>query len=166
MNNPCPCGSQNDFATCCEPIIRDKTKATTPEALMRARYTAYTHSDVDFLYDSSTDKVKGEFDREETRHWAAESQWHGLEIIATEGGGPEDSAGVVEFLAKYTVKDRPCNHHERAVFVRENGEWKFDDGKILGPEPVRRDHPKIGRNDPCPCGSGKKYKKCCATSEA
>ena len=26
--------------------------------------------------------------------------------------------------------------------------------------PVRRDEPKVGRNDPCPCGSGKKYKKC------
>jgi len=30
------------------------------------------------------------------------------------------------------------------------------------PEPYRRTEPKIGRNDPCPCGSGKKYKKCCA----
>ncbi|MBF0390967.1 MAG: SEC-C domain-containing protein, partial [Desulfamplus sp.] len=28
-------------------------------------------------------------------------------------------------------------------------------------EPVKRSEPKIGRNDPCPCGSGKKYKKCC-----
>lgn len=28
-------------------------------------------------------------------------------------------------------------------------------------EPYRREHPKIGRNDPCPCGSGKKYKNCC-----
>jgi preprotein translocase subunit SecA len=27
-------------------------------------------------------------------------------------------------------------------------------------EPVRRERPKVGRNDPCPCGSGKKYKKC------
>jgi preprotein translocase subunit SecA len=27
-------------------------------------------------------------------------------------------------------------------------------------EPLRRDAPKVGRNDPCPCGSGKKYKKC------
>ena len=33
------------------------------------------------------------------------------------------------------------------------------------PEPYRRDHPKVGRNDPCPCGSGKKYKKCCGASE-
>ena len=28
-------------------------------------------------------------------------------------------------------------------------------------EPMRRDQPKVGRNDPCPCGSGKKYKNCC-----
>lgn len=28
-------------------------------------------------------------------------------------------------------------------------------------EPIRRDTPKVGRNDPCPCGSGKKYKHCC-----
>jgi hypothetical protein len=27
-------------------------------------------------------------------------------------------------------------------------------------QPVRRDSPKIGRNDPCPCGSGQKFKKC------
>jgi uncharacterized protein YecA (UPF0149 family) len=29
------------------------------------------------------------------------------------------------------------------------------------PQPVRRDEPRVGRNDPCPCGSGKKNKKCC-----
>jgi len=29
------------------------------------------------------------------------------------------------------------------------------------PEPIRRAQPKVGRNDPCPCGSGKKFKKCC-----
>ena len=35
-----------------------------------------------------------------------------------------------------------------------------------GPEPYERESPKIGRNDPCPCGSGKKYKKCCGRSES
>jgi preprotein translocase subunit SecA len=34
------------------------------------------------------------------------------------------------------------------------------DGDGAKPEPTRRDRPKVGRNDPCPCGSGKKYKKC------
>ena len=33
------------------------------------------------------------------------------------------------------------------------------------PEPVRRETPKIGRNDLCPCGSGKKYKNCCGKNE-
>ena len=32
------------------------------------------------------------------------------------------------------------------------------------PQPVRRDEPRVGRNDPCPCGSGKKHKKCCGQS--
>jgi uncharacterized protein YecA (UPF0149 family) len=30
---------------------------------------------------------------------------------------------------------------------------------------VRREVPKVGRNDPCPCGSGKKFKKCCGAKE-
>ena len=32
---------------------------------------------------------------------------------------------------------------------------------VAPPRPVRRENPRVGRNDPCPCGSGKKYKKCC-----
>jgi preprotein translocase subunit SecA len=31
-------------------------------------------------------------------------------------------------------------------------------------ESVKRDQPKVGRNDPCVCGSGKKYKKCCGAA--
>ncbi|MDR2743501.1 MAG: DnaJ domain-containing protein [Treponema sp.] len=42
-----------------------------------------------------------------------------------------------------------------------NPDWKDDDEDEEKLEPLRRDAPKIGRNDPCPCGSGKKYKKCC-----
>jgi len=34
------------------------------------------------------------------------------------------------------------------------------------PEPYRRETPRVGRNEPCPCGSGKKYKKCCGAAEA
>jgi uncharacterized protein YchJ len=35
-----------------------------------------------------------------------------------------------------------------------------DPNLLLGRQPVYRSEPKVGRNDPCPCGSGKKYKKC------
>jgi preprotein translocase subunit SecA len=42
--------------------------------------------------------------------------------------------------------------------VSENG-----DGSELKLDlaPVRREVPKVGRNEPCPCGSGKKFKNCC-----
>ncbi|MFA4989560.1 MAG: preprotein translocase subunit SecA [Candidatus Omnitrophota bacterium] len=42
-----------------------------------------------------------------------------------------------------------------------NGEGFSEAGDVILPKPVRLPHPKVGRNDPCPCGSGKKYKKCC-----
>ena len=38
-------------------------------------------------------------------------------------------------------------------------------GKAAKPVTFRREQPKAGRNDPCPCGSGKKYKKCCMAKE-
>ncbi|MEK9660196.1 MAG: YchJ family metal-binding protein [Alphaproteobacteria bacterium] len=51
-------------------------------------------------------------------------------------------------------------HHERSHFRRENGQWLYVDGEFNPKgQPLRV--VKVGRNDPCPCGSGQKYKKCC-----
>ena len=44
--------------------------------------------------------------------------------------------------------------------LREERRDLFKEGEQQKAEPVRRSHPKVGRNDPCPCGSGKKYKNC------
>lgn len=46
---------------------------------------------------------------------------------------------------------------------RDAVEWDGDYGndEMFLPETYIRAEPKVGRNDPCPCGSGKKYKKCC-----
>jgi SEC-C motif-containing protein len=52
-------------------------------------------------------------------------------------------------------------HHERSVFEKIENRWYFKEGEMMKPKQVRREAPKVGRNDPCPCGSGKKYKKCC-----
>jgi len=128
---------------------------------MRARYSSYVTCDVEFLRDSGTDAVKAEFNEEMSRSWSKAAEWHGLEIIKCEKGGPGDDDGTVEFRALYTANGEFCNHHEISQFVRENGEWKFADGEMLGETPIKREQPKVNRNDPCPCGSGKKYKKCC-----
>ncbi|HNQ35498.1 MAG TPA: SEC-C metal-binding domain-containing protein, partial [bacterium] len=37
---------------------------------------------------------------------------------------------------------------------------------IEAPRPAESEAPRVGRNDPCPCGSGKKYKKCCGRNAA
>jgi SEC-C motif-containing protein len=51
--------------------------------------------------------------------------------------------------------------HEKAEFVREGGGWIYTRPLREGPAPFRETVKKPGRNDPCPCGSGKKYKQCC-----
>jgi preprotein translocase subunit SecA len=48
----------------------------------------------------------------------------------------------------------------RVAFTKAN-EAAFAAGEEEQAKPVRHKGPRVGRNDPCPCGSGKKYKKCC-----
>ena len=157
----CPCKSGKTFGECCAPILAGEQKAATAEALMRARYTSYVTGDIDFLKTSATAAIREQFDEQASRAWSRAAEWHGLEIIRTEEGGAKDNRGVVEFRALYTANGEFCNHHEVSTFVKEKGEWLFEDGELVGETPEVREEPKIGRNDPCPCGSGKKYKKCC-----
>ena len=157
----CPCGSGAVYGECCGPILEGRTKARTAEALMRARYSAYATGHIPFLKESGTKRVQDEFDEKVSSAWSKAATWHGLTIIRTEKGTEDDTEGIVEFRAKYTANNEYCNHRERASFVKEADGWKFDDGVLTGEEPERRETPKVGRNDPCPCGSGKKYKKCC-----
>ena len=164
-NNPspelCPCGSGKLFADCCEPVILGARKAKTPEELMRARYSAYATCHVDFILDSTHPEQRATCDRQEVKNWAEQSEWDGFTILRTERGGEKDSDGIVEFVAHYKNRNMQMEHHEISEFRRSGGEWFFYDGAIVGPKPYVRTAPKVGPNDPCPCGSGKKYKKCC-----
>ena len=157
----CPCGSGKAYAECCKPIISGDAKAETAEALMRARYSAYVKEEVDFLLNSLHPDGAGGVDRESTKAWAQNAKWHGLEILDTAAGSAKDETGEVEFVAKYTMQDEPQRHHERGMFKRHNGQWKYLDGKEIHPAPVVGPKVRIGRNDACLCGSGSKFKKCC-----
>lgn len=165
-DNNCPCGSGRAFETCCEPYLLGRLTAPTAEALMRARYSAYALCSIDYLFKTSGPRVRKEFDADGSKRWAESAEWTGLEVLATEGGGEHDETGTIEFVAHYTVKEQAFDHHEIAQFAKVGAEWLFMDGKLIGPEPIRRETPKIGRNDPCVCGSGRKFKKCCGIREA
>ena len=86
----------------------------------------------------------------------------------------ELSPAFLELTADMVASDRA--YHDR--LVRHYTMWKSivddpshpdqqklravrGDGGFSSPEPVRRSGTKIGPNVPCPCGSGRKYKKCC-----
>jgi len=157
----CPCGSGGTYAACCEPVIKGARQAASPAELMRARYTAYTRVEMDFILASLHPDAQEDHDPDNAREWAENSEWHGLEIIGTEGGGPDDDTGTVEFSASYTYDGDTSRYHEIAEFARVDGVWYFREGHRGVRKPVVRDAPKVGRNDPCSCGSGRKFKRCC-----
>lgn len=164
----CPCGTEKQYTDCCEPFITGKALAPTPEALMRARYSAYVKHEVPYLRESLAPEARGDFNEAEVREWAKQSQWLGLEILNAKGN-------TVEFIAKYKAENQVLEHHEVSTFRKEGNRWYFVDGESHVHEegkghehhhaepktPIVRAAPKVGRNDPCSCGSGKKFKKCC-----
>ena len=160
-NKFCPCGSGFPLSKCCKPVIDGTAKASTAEALMRSRYTAYTLQDINYLASTLDPNELRDFDRDGTAKWARDSTWIGLEIVNTSAGSSDEKEGTVEFRARYKRDDVIQEHHEVSRFRKINGTWLYSGGKDAGPVQVRRDVPKTGRNEPCPCGSGKKYKKCC-----
>ncbi len=157
----CPCGSKKKYEKCCQPLITGDKEAETAEDLMRARYSAYVKTEPDFLYKTISPSQQKDFNRQDAVDWSQGSEWESLEIIGTEDGGPEDETGTVEFIASFRQNGEEVRHHELATFEKIEGKWTFMDGITPKPKQARREGPKIGRNDPCPCGSGKKFKKCC-----
>ena len=159
-NKMCPCGSGKSYSECCEPIIKGSVKAPSAEALMRARYSSYEKQEIDFIINSCSEGDGiAEIDRKATEDWSKEAQWNGLKILRTEKGEKDDEA-IVEFQADYTLHNIHNLHHEISLFKQIDGEWKYVAGNVI-PTTVTRVGEKVGRNDPCPCGSGKKYKQCC-----
>lgn len=162
----CPCGSGAALEACCGPFISGDEVPPTPEKLMRSRYTAYATGKVQYVIDTHHPDTSDEIDANAARRWSQEAEWHGLEVVGTSGGSEQDDEGTVEFIATYEMRDKVRSHRERAVFRRHEGRWFFHDGQIVPGQSVVRAEPKVGRNDPCPCGSGKKHKKCCGAAGA
>ena len=131
---------------------------------MRSRYTAYVKRDYAHLERSLTREERADFKPEDAKRWAESSEWLGLTIGGTTGGGPQDNEGTVAFAARFRTDGKEHEHVEIARFIREDGRWAYAGQVDTHGVPFRRPEPKIGRNDPCPCGSGKKYKKCCGAA--
>lgn len=155
---PCPCGSGLAYGDCCGPSLAGTREAPTAEALMRSRYTAYAVGATDYIrrtWHPSTRPEGVEFD--------ADTRWLGLSVERIEAGQASDTRGTVEFTATCSIAGRRASLREASRFLKEADRWFYLDGEAPG-RPVTRGA-KIGRNAPCPCGSGKKYKHCCGAAQ-
>jgi SEC-C motif-containing protein len=126
-------------------------------ALMRSRYTAYVEHNIGYLLRTWHPST-----RPAVIDSAAIPEWCGLEIVRTRRGGETDNEGTVEFMATALVDDKLCKLRETSRFVREDGQWLYVAGDLIAAgDQAKVGSTKVGRNDPCPCGSGRKFKKCC-----
>ncbi|AUX93644.1 YchJ family protein [Mixta gaviniae] len=150
MSENCPCCSGLQYSLCCGRYLSGESIPSTPEALMRSRYTAYSRQDADYLVATWHTTQRTAALRQALSESFAHTEWQSLNIVACEAGG-NDNEAYVTFFARYRENQRSGAVHERSRFVREDQRWYYIDGTA----------PQVGRNDRCPCGSEKKYKKCC-----
>ncbi|MBJ78879.1 MAG: YchJ family metal-binding protein [Nitrospinaceae bacterium] len=165
----CPCGTGFPYTDCCGPLIRGAVSADTAEDLMRSRFTAFAKGQWDYIEQTRYP------DGQELSAWYKSKflhdgiSWTRLEIFDVKNGEVPDEEGEVGFVAHYTENGEDKTLQEVSRFIKEDGKWYYNEheSKVVSSEPTSlskpftRDQPKVGRNDPCSCGSKKKYKKCC-----
>ncbi len=114
---------------------------------MRSRYSAFALQLSDYLlrtWHSST--------RPTSLDLANSPQWQALHILSSSA---QQGQGKVHFRALYREHKHWGFLEEASDFVQEQGRWYY----LTGTTHEGQLTPK--RNDPCPCGSGKKFKLCC-----
>ena len=153
MNHLCPCGSARPLPDCCA-RHHAGTPAANAESLMRSRYSAYALGQIDYLLRTTLPTQQASLDREAISAWSRQSEWLGLEVSSAEQIPGTPAHAWVTFTARWRDADGEHAHQERSAFVQLGDSWYFIDPTV----PL-----KAGRNDPCPCTSGQKFKKCCAS---
>ena len=124
MSKVCYCGSSNSYKECCEKFINSSQNASTAEALMRSRYSAYATQAVDYLIAKTAVLQRKLLIKSDILEWSQSNKWNKLEII-------EATENTVEFKAYYTDSNNLSYiHHEKSTFIIEDGKWYYVDGEF------------------------------------
>ena len=127
MNDPCPCDSGLAYSMCCKLVHNDIYKATTAEALMRSRYSAFVKANISYLLQSWSSKTRDNSKRfsKELLSWTTSVQWVKLQVEKSTFGSLNDTTGTVLFKAIYfEVGVLECIA-ENSYFEKENGHWVY-----------------------------------------
>lgn len=163
--SPCPCGSTLSYADCCAPLHVGQKFADTAAQLMRARYAAFVLQHVEYIVATTAPFQQPLLNTQAISDWAQQTDWAGLEVISHLVKLGKRHAQV-EFKAYFhlpdssvldlAVLDSKGVHHELSTFVNiptpGTSRWYFLDPTVVMP---------VTQKQPCPCGSGEKYKRCC-----
>ncbi|WP_367105403.1 YchJ family protein [uncultured Psychrobacter sp.] len=171
----CPCQINPSAATqtslsysdCCQPYHNeidkaDGIKAENAERLMRTRYSAFVQVLPDYIVKTTLPAQQNLLNIQAIETWARETDWAGLEIVKhTPKLGKRHAQ--VEFKAffndsKHTVEGLPA-HHELSTFVKVKDKANSERWYFLDPT-VKM---SVTQKQPCICGSGEKFKRCCGT---
>ncbi|WP_448211507.1 YchJ family protein [Colwellia sp. MEBiC06753] len=153
----CPCCSNIALEMCCLPIIEQQQHAHSPEALMRSRFTAYALNKAEYILATYHSSQQSAHSLADIQAWAEENQW--IELIIHQANSNSTPA-TIEFSAFYLNNHQLIEMRERSNFTQEKNQWRYVDGTIITHEKIT----SLTSNDPCPCHSGKKYKKCCGNN--
>lgn len=153
---PCPCGSGQPFGRCCQPLLQRTRPAANAEELMRSRFTAHALRDFEHVHRTYLGTADKPFVPETE---LADIEWTRL-VVHSHTEGPKPDQAFVDFSAYFKDGSGEQAIHENSEFRRIDGTWFYTRTVRNGPAPIKA-AAKVGRNDPCPCGSGKKYKHCC-----
>jgi SEC-C motif-containing protein len=116
----CPCGSSKQATDCCLPLLNQGRNASTAEALMRSRYTAFVLQNEDYLrYSWHPDNCP------KIVHLNENIIWLGLKIKNTVAGGVSDETGEVEFVARSKINGKASRLHENSQFTRFENRWVY-----------------------------------------
>ena len=147
----CPCG-QGDYQHCCQPLHVGQAHAETASQLMRSRYSAFALQQIDYIVQTTALGQQASLNVDAITDWSKSNQWLKLEVLNSNEKLDKNHAQV-EFKAHYHDGKQTQIHHEISHFVQHQARWYFLDPTI-GQQPTMK--------QPCICGSGKKFKQCCA----
>ena len=145
------------YSDCCQPYHKGLKKAETAERLMRTRYSAFVKVLPEYIVTTTLPAQQSLLDVAAIEDWAKQTPWAGLEIIEhTPKLGKRHAQ--VEFKAFYTTADaQQAAHHERSTFVKVKDEAVNETWFFLDPTVAM----SVTQKQPCICGSGEKFKRCC-----
>ncbi len=183
---PCFCGSNIDFSTCCLPFINKEMPAQTPEKLMRSRFSAYAYGNAQYIYVTYATSSQIAQSVKDIDDWSQSCVWIALEIYPIADSSNNAAEQFVEFAAFYITDDTLYELREKSRFILEENmppaitanvkekstinaslkQWRYIDGNIIAHSELS----SIKRNEICPCNNypttwqikkGKKFKHCC-----